>query len=180
MGSFDPISLPIESQLGLFHLFITQTFTMRKYVTGLCAILIAGLCLAFVNKKLPPGNCGSGSLIWYLVDNSSYWNCTQNLTQINPNVLALWGHETLFGQFSTNPRTELEAAGWLLTYEQFRDSEYECPGTLNEQVCAVAYDPNYVNSSTFTKVNVNGVWYWKPKEYLLGGPQVFCYLCKPN
>lgn len=155
---------------------------MRKYFTGICAILIAGLCVAFASKKTsPPGNCIQGkSYIWFLVDYGYYVECTNTTPQVSPSVLALWGHETLFGEFSWNPRTDLEAAGWLLTKEQLDDMELGCNFPPYQVVCAVAYDPAHVTSSTFNKVNINGVWYWRPKEPWGLGPQVACYLCKPN
>lgn len=158
---------------------ILQSLFMRKYITGILAILLAGLCLAYNNNSKIQSRCQwDKPYIWYLVD--GYWSCSENLNYISPYVLALWGHETMFGQYSTNPRVELEASGWLLTKEEFIESEFGCPGVIDERVCAVSYDPAHINSNTFTKVNINGVWYWRPKEQWAMGPQVACYLCKPN
>lgn len=151
---------------------------MRKYLTGVCAILIAGLCLAFTEKKLPPVICQDKSFIWFLVEVGWDIECTNNITQFSPAVLSLIGHETLFGSSSVDPRSELTGQGWLLTQDELRNSGYGCEPP-NNIVCAVGYDPIYVTSTSFRKVLIDGIWYWQPKEPWGFGPPLGCYICRP-
>lgn len=152
---------------------------MRKYVTGIFAILIAGICIAFTKKNAPPGECTVGkNYIWYLVEVGQDVDCASNLTYVSPSVLSLYGHETLFGPFSIDPRSELTGQGWLMTFYDMMDMGYGC-GIPNQILCAVAYDPIYVTPTSFRKVNVNGVWYWQPREPWGFGPPLGCFICRP-
>lgn len=146
---------------------------MKKYFIGTFAVAAALVCFAFTTNSNKLINCNpSTDYIWFQVKTSTVIDCA-NYAAVTQSQIDPAGH---FAPSTTSPLADLTADGFLLKQGTLgisgAEQKFGC--NTNDLVCAVAYLQSDVTPAKFDRVNINGTFYWLPKD----NTDPVCAICK--